>query len=219
MKKIYLLTIVILITATSQAQIQFGVKGGINVSGPFYPHYNKTLVNRLGLTRAQNDSANADYSPRGGFQLGILADIQLIKNGFRRKKREKRCFLSLSPEVLFAYQNYSVDKIGNVNLLNINVPIMVKLSFGKSWFIELGPYIDFLLDQKHTGDHPELLIANSSISMGGATGIGCLLPSGHIGFDLRTSIGTDMPDNLTAHPINTMTQLDIFYLFGKRSKQ
>jgi hypothetical protein len=218
MKKIILLNLIIVNATIANAQIQFGIKGGINGGAPVGQIH---LMDKFGeqdnntLTQPQNDSLNPSYQSEIGFQLGMVANIPISKNGFYSKRGRKRRFVSFQPEALLSFQNYSVRGLGNVSLTYINVPIQFKLSFGKSFFVDLGPYVNFLLNQDETGDHSSLLIHHSFMAIGGSTGAGYLIPSIHLGIEVRTNVGADLHNELTNHPVNINSQVDLFYMFGK----
>jgi len=216
MKKIILFGLLLVSGTIVKAQIQFGIKGGVNVSSPFTPiAMDKVARSDYNLTPVQNDSLNPNYQPNIGFQFGVTTNILLTKKGFHSKKSRKLRYLSFDPEALVSFESYTIKDLGNVNITYINVPAMLKLSFGKKFFVELGPYVNFLLTQSITGPHTEAIVHQSSSEIGGSTGIGYFFQPLHLGINLRTNVGSNLGNSPAGHSVNINSQLSIFYMFGK----
>lgn len=217
MKKIILFCLLLVTGTIVHAQIQLGIKGGINASAPFEPiAMDKVARSNYNLTPVQNDSLNPNYQPNIGFQFGVTANILLTKKGFYSRKSTRLRYLSFEPEALVSFESYAIQDLGDVDLTYISVPAMFKLSFGKRFFVELGPYVNFLLNQSITGPYTKAIVHESSSEIGGSTGVGYFFRSVHLGINLRTNVGSNLGNSPAGHhSININSQLGIFYMFGK----
>ncbi len=131
MKKLFL-TIVTVLTISSINAQKFGVKAGLNIAS-------------LNITDPSRDTY--DLKPKFGFSIGVFAEFDFSDK------------LSFQPELLFSTQgakvesssnNYSFKGIKKYNY--INIPLMAKYSINRSFNIQAGPQVGFLLsaDQEDT---------------------------------------------------------------------
>lgn len=120
MKKILLAAFAIMLSTAAFAQVDFGIKGGLN--------YTK-------MSQVKLDGNSSDFKP--GFHAGLFADINLLVVGIR-------------PELLYSQKGFEVDsEDGKVkSTLNyIDVPVMVKFNPAPIVGLYLGPQVSFLLGE------------------------------------------------------------------------
>ena len=127
MKKLFL-TIVTVLTISSINAQKFGVKAGLNIAS-------------LNITDPSRDTY--DLKPKYGFNIGVFAEFDFSDK------------LSFQPELLFSTQgvNYNAYSIKVIKKYNyINMPLMAKYAINRSFNIQVGPQIGFLLsaDQENT---------------------------------------------------------------------
>jgi hypothetical protein len=218
MKKVILsLSIIAIATVSANAQIKFGIKGGMNASNIIGDH-------SLSADETGNQD-NLQYTTKIGYNLGAFVNLP-IKGKF-----------SLQPEVMYSLQgaNYKItdeDEFGDVststghlNLSYVQVPILAKFTFGHKFYAQTGPQFGFLMSakDKFSGGSDDVKSSFQSFDFAWGLGIGYTLPMG-VGFDLRYNIGitaidkTSSDDNsgdgLDLKDHNSNLQVGIFYVFG-----
>jgi hypothetical protein len=174
MKKIALLLLAGLSFTFAQAQVQYGLKAGVNYSN------------------LSGDLQHEDiYQNKLGFVGGITTNIPLSSDGF----------FNLAPELLYSAKGYQYqdDKFtgpdgqewkrkGDLSFNYIDLPVMFKINAG-GLFFEAGPVASYLLDIK---DKTELKIGEvdqedtriiskgnaSDFEIGYAAGLGFKAPMG-----------------------------------------
>jgi hypothetical protein len=127
MKKILFLAITLLVAGAANAQINFGIKGGLDLS-------NITKTN----------DPNFTTSLKVGFNAGVLLDIHLIGP------------LSFEPELLYAQKGYSaVTRYGEFNQRTnfIDAPLLAKIKLAPAFSVVIGPQVSFLLSTTNTYDN------------------------------------------------------------------
>jgi hypothetical protein len=119
MKKIYLLTFMVMAGFAVQAQnTDFGLKGGIN------------------LATWSNNGSGAAYQNRLGFNGGLFARVPVTPQ------------LSVQPEVVYSSQGtkYTVgNQEHDLKLNYVNIPVMLQANVGGGLYAEAGPQIGFLV--------------------------------------------------------------------------
>jgi len=218
MKKIILsLSIIAVATMSANAQIKFGLKGGMNASNIIGDH-------NLNASETLNQD-NLQYTTKIGYNVGAFVNLP-IKGKF-----------SLQPEVMYSLQgaNYKItsdDGSGNIstftghlNLSYLQVPILAKFTFGHKFYAQTGPQFGFLMSakDKFTGGSDDVKSSFQSFDFSWGLGIGYTLPMG-VGFDLRYNIGitaidkTSSSDNsgdgLGLKDHNSNLQVGVLYQFG-----
>ncbi|MCW3106116.1 MAG: PorT family protein [Segetibacter sp.] len=118
MKRIFFFTISALYATLSLAQVDFGVKGGVN----------------LATVRYLNDD---NSKARLGFNVGALAEIPVQENIFIRPE-------ILYSSKGFAYSATQTSREGSLRLNYINVPVLFGYRPVKNTAIMAGPEIGFL---------------------------------------------------------------------------
>jgi len=193
MKKL-LVVVFVLITFTSYAQLQVGLKAGVNVSnftgGDFNNIETKSLV---------------------GFHGG----------SFLRWMFDK---LALQPELLFSTQGAKLDSAGmekdyKVNYLNI--PIMLQYEMNGGFYLEAGPQFGFKLDEDVPDNTTAEDFANSS-DVAIALGLGYHTKIG-LGIGARYNVGVSKVGNFEAGNINPdfkngVLQFSLFYTILNNKK-
>jgi hypothetical protein len=205
MKKILLFTILVYCANVLQAQIQFGVKAGSNISN------------------LHASSGGNSYPGKAGAIAGGLVSIALPGH------------FSLQPELLYSSEGIKINGSAGAwfketdNFLAIPVLLAYKLPSG--FFAELGPQPGFLLNQNSTSDKfASIEQFSKSVAFSGVAGIG-FLSHCNIGADARYSLMFANGNKANVVTIdgapftgsssfrrNTVLQLDIFYLFGRVKK-
>jgi hypothetical protein len=134
MKKVYILTIMMLISSTLlNAQNQknkatAGIKGGYNLSS--------VLIDGASQTTKLH-----------GFHIGVYGESYIGK------------YFSIQPEILYSQQGYKVtdeDGIFTQKIDYLNIPLMFKFYPVKSFFLEAGPQVGFSISHKETYDSGRL---------------------------------------------------------------
>lgn len=177
MKKVFLAAIAIGTFGIANAQsVKFGVKAGVNIA---------TLT---------GDAVADDVSMKVGFNAGGLAEIKFTD------------MIALQPEVLFSMQGArTVDRtndiVGNrfeeessVNLGYINVPVMLKIYPTKSFFLEGGPQVGFLISAKSKNEATSNFVDGTSIVESETVDIKDNLKTLDVAFNL--GLGYDFTENL-----------------------
>lgn len=177
MKKVFLAAIAIGTFGIANAQsVKFGVKAGVNIA---------TLT---------GDAVADDVSMKVGFNAGGLAEIKFTD------------MIALQPEVLFSMQGArTVDRtndiVGNrfeeessVNLGYINVPVMLKIYPTKSFFLEGGPQVGFLISAKSKNEDTSNFVDGTSIVESETVDIKDNLKTVDVAFNL--GLGYDFTENL-----------------------
>lgn len=127
---LFLLLIIFGNTQKVNAQIQYGLKGGLN-------YVNNEIIN---TPYEIND--NSKY--RLAYHVGAFAKIELSKK------------ISFKPELLFSSKGYEISAIenvqpsgdGNLHLNYINLPLLIGYEFFDKMAINVGPELGYLLSAK-----------------------------------------------------------------------
>ena len=177
MKKVFLSAIAVCAFGLANAQsVKFGVKAGENIA---------TLT---------GDAVADDVSMKVGFNAGGLAEIKFTD------------MIALQPEVLFSMQgartvDRSNDIVGNrfedessVNLGYINVPVMLKIYPTKSFFLEGGPQVGFLISAKSKNDYTSNYVDGTTTVESETVDIKDNLKTLDVAFNL--GLGYDFTENL-----------------------
>jgi hypothetical protein len=199
MKKPIILMIAIAAFSGLNAQVQLGVKAGLNISS-------LSLSNVLG----NGDSKSSLTS----FNGGLFVSLPIAES------------LSVQPEINYSAQGTNLDLEGDKGSLNydyLNVPVLVKYSHESGLFAETGPQAGFLLSAKQKIDGSSYDAKNNvqSFDFSWALGIGYKLKELGLGIDVRYNLGLT---NTIKAPYNGSSakngvfQVDLFYMFSPGSK-
>lgn len=214
-----------LFVLAAHAQIELGIKGGLNIS-----EFSAARFQAIDI------GGNPQYIrnfPRKGLNAGVLLSIPLMKNW------------SLQPEAVFSEQGatgkpssaYLVSATEAYQFNYINFPVLLKYSWKSGLFAETGPQVGLLIN----AEIAETVVGASatsyynvnsqykSIDLGWAFGVGYLSPI-NLGFDLRYVLGMSNFANGSPNPSenapvqegslkNSAVQIGVFYQFGKPRTQ
>jgi Outer membrane protein beta-barrel domain len=195
MKRIIFFVFTACITIAGTAQVQFGVKAGVNI-------------------------ANLSLSiPPSGYSLSSKTDFN--GGAFALVPLFTSCFLQ--PEILFSGQGASATVSGSSGKLNydyLNVPVLFKYQHVSGLFAETGPQIGFLLsaNEKANGNTLDAKDATQSVDFSWAFGVGYKFSEMGLGIDARYNLGlTNLSkDNSSSNGTakNSVFQFGLFYIFG-----
>ncbi len=182
----------IILTGTANAQqVNFGIKGGLNVSDIHL-------------------SNGPDYDPVVGLHAGVLAHIHLTK----RFALQPEVFYSTHGA---HYKNGPFDT--RYNLGYIQVPVLLQYMFLNGLRVQAGPQLGFLVHAKSkTGNIKEDFKNDlNTVDFGLATGASYQVPNTGFGFDARFNLGlSEINKDGNVKSTNRGFQLGIFYLFNKK---
>jgi len=136
MKKIILSVVAVLAFGFTNAQdkkevknshaVKFGIKGGANYDW-----------------LASGSKFTNDFNPEVGYHAGLVAEFRLSDR------------FSIQPEALYSVHNFTLDGIGNadneIEISNIEVPVLGKYYFTKGLSLEVGPQVSYILTAKDNG--------------------------------------------------------------------
>ncbi len=195
MKRVLFLALCIVLTASLQAQIRFGVKGGLNLA-----------------SISTSDAPGVSYSMKADFNGGVLVSIPIAGR------------FSLQPEAVYSGQGSAikVDSIsGKYNLQFINVPVLIKYHLISGLSVETGPQFGLLIGAKvkqDGGASTDIKDQLKTSDFGWTVGLNFLLPM-NFGVDARYNFGLTnflKDDGEGGGSIkNGVAQVGVFYLFGK----
>ncbi|MES2573566.1 MAG: porin family protein [Bacteroidota bacterium] len=141
MKKIILSAVAVLAFGFANAQdVKFGAKAALNVS---------------------NLDGDIDGSSLIGFQVGGFAEIKFSEK------------FAIQPELVYSTQGAKTEAFGpevDIKLAYINIPVLAKYYVAKSFSVEAGPQVGFLLSADVDGEDVKDIF--SSTDFGIAAGLG-----------------------------------------------
>jgi hypothetical protein len=168
MKKLALiLTAVTSFTLAHAQELQFGLKGGLNLS---------TIT-------VSNGVSGYSYSSLANFNAGAFLKVPLVRS------------ISIQPELYYSGQGFkSSDGSGgtyseHVNYLN--VPVLGKYTFPVGFYLETGPQLSFKLNakDKENGASLDVSSAYNSADFSWVFGAGYKIPMSPVGIDVRYNAG------------------------------
>jgi len=147
MKKVIssiLVMMLLFVTAQSFAQLNFGVKAGLNLAN---------------MTAKDKDNTwSDDYSMKTGFHLGVTAGFSIMDNLF------------IEPGLLFSTKGFKVDEDGgnytfNMNYLDIPINAIYKIDLGcLNVFVHTGPYFGYAISGKMKSDDKIFMTDNFELT-------------------------------------------------------
>lgn len=191
MKKVFLLLTLVLGSLLLRAQqVEFGLKGGLNVATISYP------------------STNSNVDPRISVNLGGLAHIHLSKE------------FALQPELLFSGQGYkqTISNVKyKTNLNYVQLPILLQYMIGTGFRIETGPQFGALLSAKYKSGDVSVDVKDQykKIDAAWVFGAGYLIKNG-FGIDARYNLGLGKINNNNNGKVsNRVFAVGVFYQFNQ----
>ncbi|MCU7548630.1 PorT family protein [Chitinophagaceae bacterium LB-8] len=187
MKRLVIIPLMIMAT-TLHAQIQLGLKAGVNISnftgGDFNEIENKALV---------------------GFHAGGLARIVFNK-------------LALQPEVVFSSQGAKLENAGsesNYKISYINIPVLIQYETKGGFYLEAGPQFGFKLSEDIPDETIEDFAKSTDLSI--AMGLGYHSKMG-LGIGGRYNVGVSKVGDFDSGDIDPdfkqgVIQISLFYTF------
>jgi hypothetical protein len=219
----FLSILAILPARALHAQIEFGVKAGINVS--------EMSADRFAPVNIGGNRQYIRNFPRKGINAGVMLSIPLTKRW------------SLQPEAVFSEQGatgkpqsqYLVSATQAYQYNWLNFPVLLKYTWKTGFFAETGPQVGLLLNAEIAqtvvgANYISYYNVNNqykSIDLGWTVGVGYMSPI-NLGFDLRYTLGLSNITNISAGetaPVqngdlkNSVVQFGVFFLFGKLRQQ
>jgi hypothetical protein len=192
MKRLILLIPAVFSLFFTNAQLQLGVKGGLNLT-----------------TFTGNDAQMAKM--RTGFNAGGLAAFSITD----------MLSVQAEVQYSAQGANYNADSIsmsGNINSGYLNIPVLIKYNHSSGFFIETGPQIGLLLSSKAKSGGTSVDVKSSfkSTDFSWVFGLG-FLTSANIGIDARYNLGLSNIEKggmySTGTLKNSVIQISLFYLF------
>ena len=187
MKKIIFLPL-LLVMGIVNAQLQFGLKGGVNISNFTGGNFNNIEKNSL-----------------VAFHAGGLVRIKFEH-------------LVLQPEVLFSTQGAKLDDgttEADYKISYVNVPIMLQWQFKGSFYIEAGPQAGFKVSEDIPNSTIDEFAKSTDLSIG--VGLGFLKNKG-LGIGGRYTVGVSKVGNFDSANIdpdfkNGVIQFSLIFIF------
>jgi hypothetical protein len=112
------------VNAEDPEELSVGIKGGLNISNLY-----------------TKDATNSDVIP--GLTLGVFANKPLTK----LIAIESEFYLSTKGASV-TYNTLLVDGTANFNLMYLEMPVLCKIKVSNRMYVEVGPYISYLIDGK-----------------------------------------------------------------------
>jgi len=187
MKKIIFLPL-LLAVGMLNAQLQFGLKGGVNIS------------NFTG-----GDFNNIEKSAYVAWHAGALVRIKFDH-------------LALQPEVLFSTQGAKLDDgttEENYEITYVNIPIMLQWQFKGSFYVEAGPQVGFKVSEDIPNSAIDEFAKSTDLSIG--VGLGFLKSKG-LGIGGRYTVGVSKVGEFDSANIdpdfkNGVIQFSLIFIF------
>ncbi|WP_072039029.1 porin family protein [Flavihumibacter solisilvae] len=192
MKKLFLVLVCSAALVSAKAQVEFGVKGGMNVS-----------------TVGGEDSDGLRGKP--GFHLGGLVRIPITQQ-FKIQPE-----LVFSTQGAITENTYEGERIRyNFNYLNIPAMFQYHTDFGL--YGETGPQLGFMLSAKtkHDGDSHDIKDSRNVLDFSWGFGAGYHFTP-QFGVNGRFNLGLSrLDDGGDARAYNRVLQAGVFYIFNAK---
>lgn len=216
--KVIILAIIVAFSSQSSfAQVNFGVKAGLNLAN---------------ITAKDNDDTYSDDNKmKPGFQVGPVVEF-----GFGD-------LISLQTGLMLSTKGYKYDKDGfsrSVNVMYMNIPVNARASFGLGGmkiYGAFGPYIGIALSGKYdwedndgTSDSGSLNIGNDTYDeatdtegddikrtdLGLSIGAGAIFGAFEVGLNYDLGLANISPDSDNGYKIkNKVFSITAAFMFGK----
>lgn len=197
MKKVFLVFTVVLSSVLVNAQVNFGIKAGLN---------NSTL--------GGDDADIAGKKSNTGYNVGVIAAIPLSKHFVFQPE------IMLSANQGMEFRPTTTSET-NYNLNYVNIPLLIQYK-SMGFYGEAGPYFGFLTSGKiktkigTTTTETDIKNSFDGTDMGVALGTGYIMKSG-LGFGVRYNMGLQNIYDATSPEFkNRYWQLNLIYMFAKK---
>lgn len=173
--------------AHTQPHAEFGLKGGLNISG----------------VHVQNSSSP---DPKPSFHLGALAHIHITKYFALQPE------MMYSGQ---GFKQTIVNTDYKYNLHYINIPVLAQFMVGDGFRLETGPQLGILAAarQRVGGTSTGIKDNYKPVDFGWVVGAGYIFPSG-FGVDARYNLGISNINDVSATNVNNRVfQAGVFYQF------
>lgn len=154
--------------ANAQGDLQFGVKGGLNLS----------------TVSVSDGYSGYTYSSLANFNLGAFLKIPVTRH------------FSIQPELYYSGEGYkdvdqSTGYTYSEHINYLNIPVLAKYTFPVGFFLETGPQLDLKLNakQKEAGYTTDVSTDYNSAEFAWAFGAGFKIPMAPVAVDLRYNFG------------------------------
>jgi hypothetical protein len=192
MKKVCITIFAAVSTMAACAQVQFGVKAGLNLST---------------LNYSGPDSGSPAY--KTSFNAGAFASIPLFTSFY------------LQPEMMYSGQGFEETIFGQPTQFEtgyLNVPVLFKYQHETGLFAETGPQVGFLLSAKNNvaGISYDVKSSYETTDFSWALGIGYQFTGIGLGIDARYNLGLTniAKESQNGTYKNSVFQLGLFYAFN-----
>jgi len=187
MKKVILFPL-LMVMGIVNAQLQFGLKGGVNISNFTGGNFN-----------------NIEKSSLVAFHAGGLLRIKFDH-------------LVLQPEVLFSTQGAKLDDgttKADYKISYLNIPIMLQWQFKGSFYVEAGPQAGFKVSEDIPNSTIDEFAKSTDLSIG--VGLGFLKSKG-LGIGGRYTVGVSKVGDFDSANIdpdfkNGVIQISLLFIF------
>jgi hypothetical protein len=200
MKKIILIVVFILVVSQiSTAQVNFGIKGGLNISSLFAKQGDEQL------------------KPLIGGNIGLFNNIKISNN------------LAFQPEIVFSSEGARISladldgstRSGRFVFNYVNIPLLLKFAKSSTGIYgELGPQIGILASAKiaSLGESQDIKDELKSINFSLALGLGYNF-SESLGLSVRYNAGlSNILMDKTSYLKSSTLMIDLHYTLHKKSK-
>lgn len=194
----YLVILTAAISIFTTAQVQFGIKAGLNL----------TNINLSSVS----PNSSISFNSRTDFNAGILVVIPLFSSYY------------LQPELYYSGQGAN-SQVAVTSLVvsndYMNLPVLFKYHHSSGFFAETGPQVSFLISASEKANNQPSVSTQSntqSVDFSWSFGIGYEIQKINLGIDARynlglTNIEKGQYSNGTAK--NSVFQFGLFYLFKR----
>ncbi len=213
MKKVAIVTVMIMMAVTVNAQVQFGVRGGLNVSRE---------SDQIITTMVENSPATEDINLSNDMKWRAGVNVGGFVNIPESDKFDLEIGLSYSmqgyDDKIFEIDGKGEKKLDhNVTSHYLTIPVAEKFyPAGNGLYLELGPQLGILLSKKATVDGGESYTPfkddNRTLDFGILGGVGYVFSNG-VFLNARYIHGLTETCKIFSGGKNRNVQLSLGYLF------
>jgi len=198
MKKLLLVSVVVLFAVSINAQVQFGIKAGMNIASQ------------------KLTAGGISISPKSliGFHAGVILDMAMGET------------FAIQPGFLFSQKGAKYDSDGETgtdtyNYLDIPINVVYKINTGSAKILlNVGPLFSYALSEKSEGSEDatfgsgdgELKRLDFGIGFGGGVQFGSVVAS--LNYNLGLANIMNVPSGADVSLKNNVFGISIAYFFG-----